>query len=52
MQANAAASIAEGGWSYDNAHKLVWGFNQGKTRHLLDETTKVHRLQILALFPF
>ena len=39
---NAAASIAHGGLTYDNAHKLVWGFDQSQNkRHLLGEEDKV-----------
>ena len=39
---NAAASIAHGGLTYDNAHKLVWGFDQSQNkRKLLGEEEKV-----------
>ena len=42
MQLNAAASIAHGGLTYDNAHKLVWGFDQSQNkRKLLGEEEKV-----------
>ena len=32
---NAAASIAHGGLTYDNAHKLVWGFDQSQNKRKL-----------------
>ena len=31
LQIDAATSIVHGGLTYDNAHKLVWGFNQDST---------------------